>query len=58
MANNKQLLELTKDIVIAMIENNYIANPSATASKNSDEVIKATETIFNKLFELNQTELD
>ena len=54
MANNEKLLEITKDIVIAMINNDYIPNPGELSKKNNNEVIKATETIFNKLSELNE----
>ncbi len=54
MVDNDKLLEFTKDIVVAMIENHYISN--LTSNKNNDNVIKATEEIFNKLNELNQNQ--
>lgn len=54
MVDNDKLLEFTKDIVVAVIENHYISN--LTSNKNNDNVIKATEEIFNKLNELNQNQ--
>lgn len=45
MASNEKLLELTKDIVVTMINNKYIS---------PDEVEITTENIFNKLTELNE----
>lgn len=45
MASNEKILELTKDIIVVMINNKYI---------NPDKVTEATENIFNKLTELNE----
>lgn len=45
MASNEKLLELTKDIVVTMINNKYI---------NPDEVEMTVKNIFNKLTELNE----
>lgn len=54
MADNKTLLNLTKDIAIAMINNNFIANPVAQKEKTSDNINKAITEVYEKLSELNE----
>ncbi len=53
MAGNSTLLELTKDIIVAMIEHGYIQKQEPNGKKTNEYVVKATEEIFDKLSELN-----
>lgn len=55
MANNEKLLEITKEIVIAMIQNNYIPNPAELSKKTNEKITEATRAIFNELSKLNET---
>ena len=51
--NNKELLETTKEIVIAMVNSKLItANSKSEINTSINETI---ESIYNKLVELNKT---
>lgn len=49
--SNKDLIQSTKDIVVAMINNDLIT--ASSRSEINKSIVESVETIYNKLVELN-----
>ena len=50
--DNKQILQMTTDIVVAMINKDYI--PARSIDETNENIAKTIECVYKKLDELNK----
>ncbi len=50
--DNKQILQMTTDIVVAMVNKDYI--PARSIDETNENIAKTIECVYKKLDELNK----